>query len=504
MSQDLQQYHPVDCLYKGLAMDPEAIAAQDENDCLSYRELSAKSEALAAAIAERVPEGGKVAICARNSCDHLCAFLAIVLAGRIWVPMNPRNGREQNAAALARVRPELLLVDSYSAGALDAPGTPTIYLDGAPAGGESMDTVCAPHRGRPFTAARPALDAVMAIKFTGGTTGEPKGVVQTHRNVAAVIASFQDFYQLKARDINLAVAPLTHGASHYVLPILAAGGKHLLSTKVDPDALVAAIRDAGVTVTFMPPTLIYKLIESPLATPEAMRSLRHLTYSAAPMPGEKIAAAQAALGPCISTVYGQTEAPMMISALGPEEMRLDHLRASVGRAAPFASVCIRDAGGRPCEPGAVGEITVRGDIVTPGYFESPDKTAEAIRDGWLYTGDLGYLDEQGYLYICGRSKEVIISGGFNVYPAEVESALMEVDGILECVVVGVADDYWGERVEAVIRAREGSLPLDDLRERIKARVGPVKAPKQYHVWKDIPRNPVGKIVRRDICQLLAQ
>lgn len=504
MSQDLQHYHPVDCLYKGLALDPEAIAAQDENRSLSYRELTASSEALAAAIAERVPAGGRVAICARNSCDHLCAFLAIVLAGRIWVPLNPRNGREQNAAALARVRPGLLLIDSYSAGALDAPGTPTIYLDSAPAGGETLASVSEPHRGRAFTAARPGLDEIMAIKFTGGTTGEPKGVVQIHRNVAAVIASFQAFYQLSARDINLAVAPLTHGASHYVLPILAAGGKHLLSTKVEPDALVTAIRDGGVTVTFMPPTLIYKLIESPLATPEAMRSLRHLTYSAAPMPGEKIAAAQAVLGPCISTVYGQTEAPMMITALGPEDMRQEHLRASVGRAAPFAQVCIRDAGGQPCEPGTVGEITVHGDIVTPGYFEAPDKTAEAIRDGWLYTGDLGYLDEQGYLYICGRSKEVIISGGFNVYPGEVESALMAIDGILECVVVGVADDYWGERVEAVIRARDDRVAVEELRAQVKAKVGPVKAPKKYHVWKAIPRNPVGKVVRRDICRLLAQ
>ena len=343
----------------------------------------------------------------------------------------------------------------------------------------------------------------MGIKFTGGTTGTPKGVIQTHNNVAAVIDNMQKVFEFNASDRNLAVAPLTHGGSHYILPLLAVGGCHLLHSAPDPEKILTAFRQDKASVSFMPPTLIYKLLDQSGINHDDFPHLRHLTYSAAPMPPSRIKQVQDLIGNRISTVYGQTEAPMTITAMGPNDLAKPELHASVGKACHHSEVAILSSEGTPLANGESGEVAIRGAIVMPCYFDANDKTQEAFHNDWLLTGDVGYLDEQGYLFLKGRSKELIISGGFNVYPAEVENRLIQHPDIVECAVVGVEDDYWGERVEAAICvAEDKTIDIEQLQRDLKAQLGSVKTPKAFHQLAQLPRNPVGKVVRRDILKLI--
>ena len=495
---------PADCLYAGLAIAPNATAAIEGDQEITYQELTDRVEAFALALRDQLTQDDKVALCALNNLEHLTAFLAILAAGFTWIPINPKNGKALNQQLLEVAKPALILVDLESKNTLpdNTHGARTWLLNDS---SESISSLSAPFVGRAFDKVAPKLDDIMGIKFTGGTTGTPKGVIQTHRNVAAVIDNMQNVFQFTKSDRNLAVAPLTHGGSHYILPLLAVGGCHLLQSSPDPEKILTALRQEKASVSFMPPTLIYKLLDQPDISAEDFPHLRHLTYSAAPMPPARIQQVQRIIGDRISTVYGQTEAPMTITAMGPKDLAKPELHASVGKACLHSEVAILDAAGNSVDPGESGEVAVRGSIVMPRYFDAPEKTTEAFQGDWLLTGDVGYLNEQNYLFLKGRSKELIISGGFNVYPAEVENILIQHPDISECAVVGIEDDYWGERVEAAICVLDNKdIDIDQLQNSLKAQLGPVKTPKVFHRLAQLPRNPVGKVVRRDILKLIEQ
>ncbi|MGH1371474.1 MAG: class I adenylate-forming enzyme family protein [Cellvibrionaceae bacterium] len=495
-------YMPIECLYAGLAIDPQAPAAIENGKVTSYRELTDRVETFALALRHELSPGDKVALCALNNLEHLTAFLAILTAGFTWVPINPKNGKTLNEQLLNIAQPALILVDHESQTTLpdNHNRTLTWSLNDA---AENIATLTAAYVDRAFSPATPGPDDIMAIKFTGGTTGTPKGVIQTHSNVAAVIDNMQRVFEFNASDRNLAVAPLTHGGSHYILPLLAAGGCHLLHSAPNPEKILTAFRRDKASVSFMPPTLIYKLLDQPDIKHTDFPHLRHLTYSAAPMPPARIKQVQTLIGNRISTVYGQTEAPMTITAMGPDDLAKPELQASVGNACYHSEVTILSAEGQALPDGESGEVAIRGAIVMPRYFDADEKTQDAFHDDWLLTGDVGYLDKQGYLFLKGRSKELIISGGFNVYPAEVENRLIQHPDIVECAVVGVEDDYWGERVEAAICVADNkSIDVEQLQRDLKAQLGSVKTPKAFHQFAQLPRNPVGKVVRRDILKLI--
>lgn len=492
---------PIEYVYRGFKLNPEAIAASDDRETIDYRELQLRSEALAAALAELATEPSRIALCAQNHIDHLVGFLAILLAGHCWVPINPKNGAQLNRQLLQKSEPRLVLVDSESEATLADYPAQRLYLRQSGAG--SSQELSAPYRGKEFSPALAKQDDIFGIKFTGGTTGEPKGVMQSHRNVAAVVENMQALFEFNKGDGNLAVAPLTHGGSHYILPLLAVGGRQLLLPQPDTDLIRQAFRERGATVSFMPPTLIYKIMDCGEEAKSDFANLRHLTYSAAPMPPERISQAIDFFGPKLSTVYGQTEAPMTITAMTASDMSQAQLQSSVGKACLYSEIATVDQNGKHLAAGETGEIISRGDIVMAGYFEEAEKTAETVKDSWLYTGDLGYIDDKGYLFLQGRAKELIISGGFNVYPAEVENLLSEIPGINEAAVFSVADDYWGERVEAAICVDDNfALSDDDLSQQLKAELGAVKTPKSFHRLAQLPRNPVGKVVKREVKALI--
>ena len=477
--------NPIRALYENQTTKAARPALFDGETTLTHGDLIALVEAAAGDLAARgIGPGDRVGLCARNSWRHVVAYLAILRANAVWMPLNPRNGARLNSDFQSRATPALTLIDAAStegAGISPRPLPLEAWLDGV--GG----------------AAPPPItddpDAPFALKFTGGSTGVPKGVVQSQASGRAALRSLSDFYGFTADDVNLAVAPLTHGSSHYVLPVLAAGGAHLLLPEPDRAAILRELK-TRITTVFMPPTLIALLMGEAEFQPADFPALRHLTYSAAPMSPDRIAQAIHRFGPVVSTLYGQTEAPMTIAGLSPADMTDPEQRAGVGR--PFADTPVRllTADGALIEHGE-GEIVVGGDLTRTHYLDAPELTAASRHDGWLKTGDIGRIGDDGLLSLIGRSKDLIITGGYNVYPAEVEAALNLHPMVREACAFAEPDEVWGERLEAAVAASPDADPAV-LIAFVRDRIGPVRTPKRLHILPDLPRNPVGKVVRDDV------
>jgi len=477
--------HPVSVLYDNLQEKAKRPALYDGDQTITHEALLARVERASL----NVPQGARVGLCAGNTWRHVVAYLAILRAGAVWTPLNPRNGARLNQDLRDRANLALTLCDELSADSV-----------GDPAGVTSLESWLEMPGDGVLPPISPDPDAVFAIKFTGGSTGKPKGVVQTVRSAAGAMASMRAFYGFTRDDVNLAVAPLTHGSSHYVLPVLAAGGAHVLMAQPDRARIVGELK-RRVSIAFMPPTLIHLLMSDASFGPSDFPALRHITYSAAPMAPAAIEKAIARFGPVISTLYGQTEAPMTITALSASDMLREDLRASVGRAFDATPVAVLTPSGDIAERGE-GEVLAGGNLAATSYLDDPEQTAAGRHDGWLKTGDIGRIDADGYLFLLGRSKEMIISGGYNIYPAEVERALAAHPAVREVCAFGVADEKWGERLEAAVAA-EG-VSEAELRAFVREALGPVRTPKRLHMLAALPRNPVGKVVRNDVRDLCAK
>ena len=492
---------PIDYLYRGLAHGSDSVAIAGPSASLTYAELVTAVESLASGLQSiDAKPGSRVGICARNTVEHLLALLATYAAGKVWVPLNPRNGRAELDAMIAATRPTIMIADETCVDRFSATSAPLILAkttttSGAVSVGSLIDTWSGT---KPETVKRSDEDAQI-IKFSGGSTGRPKPVVQSLRCINAQARGLLEFFDFNAMDANLIAAPLTHGTSCFVLPIFAAGGQHVLLEEPKARAIVEQMQAHAITTLYAPPTMIYALLDEPSANERSFPSLRHLIYSAAPMSPARIREVQHRFGPILETAYGQVEAPQIIAAMRASDLVHPENVESVGRPSSVAQVAIMNPDGAELEPGEVGEIVVQGPLVMNGYLDRPELTAETIVDGWLHTGDLGYLDERGYLFIRGRLREVINTGGFKVFPGDVESVLAKHPAVLECCVFGVDDAKWGEAVHAAVRLVDGATtPLEDLIEFVKAELDSVKAPKRIHIVTELPRNAAGKVSRGDV------
>jgi len=316
-------------------------------------------------------------------------------------------------------------------------------------------------------------------------------------------------YPFGPRPVYLALAPLTHAAGVLCFPMMTLGGRVVIMPKPDLAECLVLIGQYRVTHTFLPPTLIYMLLEHPALAAADLTSLQCFWYGAAPISPVKLEEAIKKFGPVMAQLFGQTEAPMMISTMAPADHFLPdgsiarHRLASAGRPSPLVTLAIMDENGTLLAAGARGEIVVRGPLVMPGYYKNPKATEEVSAHGWHHTGDIGYLDEDNFLYIVDRAKDMIITGGFNVYSVEVEQALLAHEAVLDCAVIGLPDEKWGERVTAVVQLREGqSASPAELTAFVKSRIGSVKAPKQVETWADLPRSKVGKVLKKEIRESL--
>jgi fatty-acyl-CoA synthase len=504
-----------DFLDKGASVNPGAPCLTMNGRTRSYADVQRLSWLVGRALARSgVRPGDKVAVLSGNDPVAFSCVFGISRAGAIWCPVNPRNEAAENTELLDLLDCSCLIFQGAFGPLVqkmigDLPRLTTIvcldgelpmavtfrqWLDGLPE--------------EPFQAV-PAQDAaadeVVMIAGTGGTTGKPKGVQLTGRNIETMTALTLMSYPFDGRPVYLALAPLTHAAGVLCFPVMTLAGEIVIMPKPDLAEFLGLIGQHRVTHAFLPPTLIYLLLDHPRLAGADLSSLQCLWYGAAPMSAARLEEAVRRIGPVLGQLFGQTEAPMMISTMAPKDHVLTdgslalERYSSAGRPTPLTMVAIMDEHGGLLPAGERGEIVVRGPLVMAGYYRDAAATAEASRFGWHHTGDIGYLDADNYLYIVDRAKDMIITGGFNVYSAEVEQAVLRHPAVLDCAVVGLPDAKWGERVVAVIQPHPGSVVADDeVRAFVKERLGSVKAPKQVEVWPDLPRSRIGKVLKNEV------
>jgi len=507
----------IDFFDRGWRINPRGTAYIQDDRRYSFDEVGELSCRIAnALLAAGFLKETKGAVWAVNDVTAWTCTLGLWRANLCWIPVGARSPADENQHVLDAFDCEVLFFQKQFAPVVAElrPRLPKVRLwicidaelPDFPGCSALLDWV----RDQPAT--RPEItvdmDDVVMLSATGGTTGVPKGVMNTHRSTQTFCAHFMIGcpYGADEQPVNLAAAPMTHTAGLLSVPCTARGGTVVVVTKPDPALLLAAIPKHRVTEFFLPPTVIYRLLDIPdLGAKVDFSSLRYFLYGAAPMSVEKLKQAIEVIGPVMMGGYGQTEAPASIAFLPPGEhfvdgrLASDERLSSVGRPNPLVRVEIMNDASAILPPGETGEICVRGDLVMKGYYKAPDKTAETIVHGWLHTGDIGHLDADGYLHITDRKKDMIISGGFNVYPSEVEQVLWAHPAVQDCAVIGVPDVQWGEAVKAVVELNAGTqVRADELIALCKEKLGPVKAPKSVDFVESLPRSPVGKVLKKDL------
>ena len=495
---------PIDFFWRASLRWPDRIAIDTPNGSITYNDLARKVKALAGGLIDLDPQlQSRVAICAGNSADHIIALLAILACGKSWVPLNPKSTRPEIRRIIDITEPSLIIYDENCADLLiDAPGLFILTgIENEQPSSKTVSGLIKLHDGAAPPSFEVSLDAIQAIKFTGGTTGAPKGVMQPYRAWMTNISNQIHSWGFDENERYIVAAPITHGTSTYIVPILAQGGCHVILDGAGAEVVRTAFKERAGTACFMPPTLLYMLMALPNASRKDYPKLRRLIYGGAPMPPEKIRAVREFFGPVLCTTYGQTEAPQILTAMQPEDFEDPNNWASVGRATWFSDVAIMSPDGKLLPNGEIGEVVARGDLLMTGYWRMPEKTAETIQDGWLHTGDRGLIDHRGYLYLKDRLKDIVITGGFNVYPVDVENALSQHPAVHECLVFGVPDDKWGESVQAAVQIRPGHQ-LDEvaLISFVRELLGPVQTPKRIHFYESLPRSNVGKLLKSAVLQ----
>ncbi len=439
------------------------------------------------------------------------AEFGIFRAGAVWLPLNVRNSFEENLVILQRMKSEFLFFHSQFEHLIPtivekAPGIRAfVCLDRESQFGPSLDQWMEGHGHDGPWHEKDATDVIVRY-CTSGTTGIPKGVDHSNSSYETMIASLQIAMPYDVRPIHLVAAPLTHAAGRVDDALRSLGGTTVVLPSADPLGILKAIESYKATTIFLPPTLVYMLLAHPRVREFDYSSLRYIVYGAAPMSVDKLREATAVFGNVMCQLYAQTESLMVNTCLTVA----DHVRAltvpgkegilaSAGRAGPLCMLEVVDDDGNVLPLGERGEIAVRTGLTMKGYFENPEATREVSKQGWHCTGDVGVIDEEGYVYIVDRKKDMIISGGFNIYPGEVEQVLWSHEAIQDCAVIGIPDDKWGEAVTAVVEIKPGAtFDGEAIMQLCKTKLGSVKAPKSIVVTEALPRSGVGKVLKKQL------
>lgn len=498
---------------------PERAALVWREKTWTWRELDARVAALAGALLDlNVRPGEAVLVHSKNSNEMLESMLATFRIGAVWVPTNFRL-MPQDVAYMAEVtQPRVFLCQTdfpeYADKVISVvPGVQRVWLSGeAQVEGPSVCALIGAQAERSVANASVQWDSACWLFFTSGTTGRPKAAVLTHGQMAFVITNHLCDLMPGATedDGSLVLAPLSHGAGVHQLNMIARAGKTVLmpSDKFDAETAFALIKEHRLTNLFTVPTILKMLVEDPSVDRYDHSSLRFVVYAGAPMYRKDQKLALHKLGPVLVQYYGLAEATGNITVLptrdhdtGTEERR----PGTCGFERTGMQVSIQDEAGNELDAGQTGEICVVGPAVFAGYFENPEANAKSFRNGWFRTGDLGYRDREGYIYLTGRSSDMYISGGSNIYPREIEEKVLTHEAINEVAIVGVPDPKWGEVGVAVCVLREGAQ-LDEkaLLDWMSTRVARYKLPKRVFFWEALPKSGYGKVpknlVKEELCR----
>lgn len=462
----------------------DAACLTEGERTLSFRDFDRLTDQLGNALLSLgLKPGDRVGVLLPNGIDCLIAYYALAKNGMIRVGLNIRETLDNQRYKLGEVQARGL-IHSLGEGLGHEFDIPLPRLLQLIESGENKP--CAVDR---------ALDAPYRLAFTGGTTGNAKAVTLTTRGELAELAAFlADFFPgMQEGDTFLHASPISHASGAFFLPSLARGVRNLVMTKFEPlEFLELAARERA-SYAFLVPTMLAMILEQP-TTHDAQLAFKRIGYGASPISPSVLSRGEERFGRVFAQTYGQAESPMVITYLAPE----DHDRVgSCGRPYSFVEVGIVDDEDRFLPAGEVGEIVCRGPQTMAYYWNRPEATEKAFRNGWLHTGDVGRMDEDGFYYILDRKNDMLISGGFNVYPREVEDVLQAYPGVIESAVVGIPDEKWGDRLHAVIAAREG-VKTDDVLAFARGKLAGYKMPRSIEIWPELPKSGANKILRRTV------
>jgi fatty-acyl-CoA synthase len=447
--------------------------------------------------------GTRVAFLTANRADTWCAGVAAQLSRLSITWLHPLGSLDDQLFQLEDSEAEMLVVDADTFRdrggdlATRASGLKVIFTLGpANYGADLLAAVDKAGTASPRCFAGP--DDIATLNYTGGTTGKSKGALRTHREYGGFANATLADFEIPDTPRYLTVAPISHVAGTKVLPSLIRGGTVHMLKGFDPDAVFKTIARERINFTLFVPTMIYVLLDHPSLDNTDLSSLELLLYGASAMSASRLVEGVERIGPVFSQLYGQTECyPVSVLRKADHDPKTPELFLSCGFPIAACEVKILNDEDHEVETGEAGEICVRAPHVMAEYWKRPEQTAETLKNGWLHTGDIARADERGYMFILDRKKDMIVSGGFNIFPREVEDVLSQHADVAMVAVVGVPDEKWGEAVTAVIVAREGARPsVEELINLVKARKGSAHAPKHIKFVTELPMTGLGKVDKK--------
>ncbi len=501
-----------DYLERASSLYPRAEAIVDSGTRIEFGDLSERVARIATGLRTdaKLGPGARVAVLSPNHYGAFQAILAISRAELVWLPINYRNALETHREQMTFFEADALIFHSqFEADARqllhDVPSLrELICLDSDTNATCSFENWANAKSAKETSIDDPA-DLSLLIP-TGGTTGPSKGVMHTHQSLEICLANLIASIDIPVASRHLIIAPMTHAAGFFALAHLVQGGTNVILPEFDPEKVLDSIESERITHLFLPPTALYALLAHKNIESRDFSSLVSFAIGAAPVAPEKFKEAVRVFGPVMMEVYGQSESffPMLIkkpSDYLPDlngEFDEEAVR-SAGRPALLCRVEIMDKDGNLLPPNEAGEIVVRTSSLMSGYYNAPEETAEVSTHGWHHTTDIGIKDARGFFTVIDRIKDMIVSGGFNIYPVEIENVLNSHSAVLDCAVIGVPDDKWGEAVKAVVEIKPGaSATTDELLALCRERLGGVKTPKSIDFIESLPRSAVGKVLKREL------
>lgn len=500
-------HHPplmADLLVDGLNRYQDEPCLLIGDQVASYADVRRSTSQMVQALrASGLRQGDGIAVVSGNRPEVLSNIAAMQLAGCIGSPLHPLGSLDDHAYVLEHAEIKALVFDSnlFCERAAELKKRfPDLILLGLGANDLGTDylALAAGFEAEPLVAPRVDPGATASITYTGGTTGKPKGVLTSYRATAYMTMTQMAEWEFPETLRMLIATPLSHAAAAFFVPVLQRGGAFFVMQGFSPDEFFDLVEKHRITATMLVPVMLYFLLDSPRSASADMSSMETIFYGASPINPGRLREGIEKWGQIFYQFYGQSEAPMVLSNLRKREHDLERPQrlSSCGRPAPWIHLALLADGDQPVAPGESGEICVRGPLVMQGYKDMPEQTAEAMSGGWLHTGDIGRLDEEGFLYIVDRKKDMVVSGGFNVFPREVEDVLSLHEAVAQVAVIGVPDQKWGEAVKAIIvlkpGVQESPALTADLVQRVKDAKGSAQAPKSVDYVTAIPLTAVGK------------